>query len=55
MSKFEEVYQQLDPKSKVVLICYSGATSQAAAKFLLEKGYTTVSSVMGAWMAGMEQ
>ncbi len=47
MSKFEENYTQLKPDSKVVLICYTGHTSQAAAQFLLKKGFTKVSSVEG--------
>lgn len=49
-SKFQERYKELEPKAKIVLICYSGGTSQSAAQFLLEKGYTNVSSVTG----GME-
>ena len=49
-SSFEEKYQQLKPDDKIVLVCYSGSTSQQAAQFLLEKGYKKVSSVAG----GME-
>ncbi len=49
-SSFQEKYQQLKPDDKIVLVCYSGSTSQQAAQFLLEKGYKKVSSVAG----GME-
>ncbi len=49
-SSFEVKYQQLKPDDKIVLVCYSGSTSQQAAQFLLEKGYKKVSSVAG----GME-
>lgn len=49
-STFDQDYTKLKPGQKIVLICYSGETSQAAGQFLISKGYANVSSVQG----GME-
>ncbi|HWJ02119.1 MAG TPA: rhodanese-like domain-containing protein [Verrucomicrobiae bacterium] len=47
IGQLESSYSQLDPNANIVLICYTGHTSQAAAQFLIDKKFTKVSSVSG--------
>lgn len=48
---FSDFLQHIPKNSPVIIYCYHGFSSQAAAKYLVEQGYDNVASMTGGFAA----
>ncbi len=56
--QFNDRINELDPDSKIVLVCHSGPMGDISGQLLAERGYPNVSNVRGgmtAWNGGLER
>lgn len=51
----EQFLVQIDPQQALIVCCYHGLSSQSAAQFLCDKGYSQVASLNGGYQHWSEQ
>ncbi|MFC4452731.1 rhodanese-like domain-containing protein [Deinococcus sonorensis] len=51
LSEFEARYQELPQDAELIMICRSGARSERAGQYLLQRGYSNVTNLQGGTLA----